>query len=122
MVVNQVTKVAKLDIDVIVKYQIITHCYLQGIVVSESDLDCLTMLAFNPGIELTEFCNQVSDEGIFKSSQSVRNAVNKAERKNLVVKDGSSRKVISLNPDMKVEIKAPVMLNFKFVGLESKEE
>jgi hypothetical protein len=121
MVVNQVTKRAQLDLNRVVKYQILTYCYLNGVSVSESDLDCLTYLAFNPDIDLTDFCNNVSDEGIFKTPQSVRNAVTKAEKKDLVTKNGGNRKSIKLNPVMNIQVVAPVMLDYKFLAVESQE-
>ncbi len=36
----------------VVKFQILTHCYINRIAVSESDLNCLTLLSFNQPIEL----------------------------------------------------------------------
>jgi len=44
-IVNQVDKRVRMTTWQIVKYQILTHCYLYNIQVSEADLDCLTYLA-----------------------------------------------------------------------------
>ena len=52
-IVNQVDKRVKMSGWQIVKYQILTHCYLYNIQVSESDLDCLTLLAIEGDQELT---------------------------------------------------------------------
>ena len=75
-VVNQVQKKVKISKWQIVKYQILTHCYLNSIILSNSDLDCLTLLALNQPIELSNFCSDASaeEDSIFKSPQSVRNA------------------------------------------------
>ena len=73
---------------------------------SDSDLNCLTLLSFNQPIELTHFCYDASaeDEKIFKSSQTVRNSLNKSEKNNLIIKDGYELLVIwesdyTLDPD-----------------------
>lgn len=121
MIVNQVSKRVKVGKKDIIKYQLLTHCYLERINVSNADLDCLTMLAFNGEIELTEFCNYASDEGVFKTPQSVRNAVIKFERKGMIEKNGKGRKMIKLHPTLNVQVEGTVLLDYKFVSLESEE-
>ena len=85
--VNQVQKRVKMPKWDIVKFQILTHCYINKIAMSESDLNCLTLLSFNQPIELTHFCYDTStdEDWIFKSSQTVRNCINKAEKNKLDV-------------------------------------
>ena len=87
--VNQVQKKVRMPKWDIVKFQIVTYCFLNRITINESDLNCLTLLSFNQPIQLTDFCYDASSEEgwIFKSPQTVRNAINKAEKQNLVVKD-----------------------------------
>lgn len=120
--VNQVTKKVKMSLTSVVKYQILTYCYLNDIDVTNSDLDCLTLLAIEGETELTEFCNLGYDNDIFKSPQSVRNAITKAEKKELVLKRGEGRKIISVNPVMSVQTNLPILLDFKFAAIESQEK
>ena len=54
--------------------------------------------------ELTNFCSMAADKKIFQSPQTVRNALNKAETKNLITKEGRSKKKISIHPDLKVRV------------------
>jgi hypothetical protein len=103
----------------IVKYQILTHCYLQKIIVSEADLNCLTLLAKIGETELTQFCSMAAEKKIFQSSQTVRNALNKAETKNLITKDGRSKKKISIHPNLKVQTGGNILLDYKFLALET---
>lgn len=119
-VVNQVQKRVKLNKWQVVKYQILTHCYLNNIVLSNSDLDCLTLLALNQPMELSIFCLDASSEedSIFKSAQSVRNSLNKSEKYKLIIKN---KKQISLNPNLKIQIKGNILLDYKFFASESKE-
>ena len=121
MLVNKVDKRVKLDKKQVVRYQIMTHCFLNGIQVSESDLSCLTELGLREQDELTSFCNTVAEKKIFKTPQSARNAINKAEKKNLLTKEGKSRKTIRLNESLNIQVNGTVLLDFKFVSVESEE-
>jgi hypothetical protein len=113
--VNQVQKRVKMPKWNIVKFQILTHCYINDIIISDSDLNCLTLLSFNQPIELTHFCYDASaeEDWIFKSPQTVRNSINKTEKMGLVIK---SKKMISLNPDLKIQSEGTVLLDYKFLS------
>jgi hypothetical protein len=121
--VNQVQKKVRMPKWDIVKFQIVTYCFLNRITINESDLNCLTLLSFNQPIQLTDFCYDASSEEgwIFKSPQTVRNAINKAEKQNLVVKDLENKKQIMLNPDIKIQTEGTILLDFKFLANDSKE-
>lgn len=118
-IVNQVDKRVKMSRWDIIKYQLMTHCYLSKIPVSESDLDCLTFLAMNGEQELTQFCNEASKSSIFSSTQSVRNSLTKAEKKNLIKKEGKNKKKIYINPELKIHSKGNILLDFKFLSVET---
>jgi len=121
--VNQVQKRVKMPKWDIVKFQILTHCYINRITMSESDLNCLTLLSFNEPIELTHFCYDASaeEEWIFKSPQTVRNCINKAEKNKLVVKDATNKKLIKLNPEIKIQTSGTILLDYKFLGNDTEE-
>ena len=119
--VNQVDKRVKLNKWNIVKYQLLTHCYLNGISVSESDLNCLTYLALEGDQELTSFCNKAYAKQIFSSIQSVRNCLTKAEKKGLIKKEGKNKKKIYVNPDIKVFSQGNILLDYKFLSVETQE-
>jgi len=78
-------------------------------------------LAKQSGVELTKFCIYLTDNDIFKSNQSARNAITKAEKKGLVVKNGINKKTINLNSDMNVQIEGIVLLDYKILGRETKK-
>lgn len=119
--VNQIDKRVKLDTWQIVKYQLLTHCYLANIPVSDADLNCLTLLAIEGDSELTSFCNKAHDKNIFSSTQSVRNCLTKAEKKNLIKKEGKNKKRIYVNPDIKIFSKGNILLDYKFLCVETQE-
>jgi len=121
--VNQVQKRVKMPKWDVVKFQILTHCYINKITVSESDLNCLTLLSFNEPIELTNFCLDASaeEDWIFKTPQTVRNCINKAEKNKLVMKDADNKKLIKLNPEIKIQTQGTILLDYKFLSYDTKE-
>jgi hypothetical protein len=120
-VVNRVEEKAKVSIDDTIQYQILTYCFFRDVQISGSDLKCLAELAKAESVELTQFCKDVTDKGIFKSPQSARNAITKAEKKNLVIKNGVNKKKISINPAMNVQTKGFVLLDYKILGSETQK-
>ena len=116
-IVNQVEKRVKMSLDQVVQFQILTHCFLSNIALSVADLKCLTMLALDKDSELNTFCNKVHQSGVFKSPQSVRNALIKAEKNKLIIKEGKSKKKIWINPELKIQTSGNVFLDYKFLGL-----
>ena len=121
--VNQVQKRVKMPKWDVVKFQILTHCYINRIAMSESDLNCLTLLSFNEPVELTSFCYDASaeEDWIFKSPQTVRNCINKAEKNGLVVKDSQNKRIIMINPDLKIQTEGNILLDYKFLGNDTEE-
>jgi len=120
-IVNKVDQKAKVDIDTTIQYQIVTYCFFNDVQISNADLRCLAELAKQGEVELTLFCNDVTDLGIFKSPQSARNAITKASKKNLVMKNGKNKKKIYLNKSMNVQTMGNVLLDYKILGIESQE-
>jgi hypothetical protein len=117
--VNQVRKTVRMDLWNIVRFQIATHCVLKELNVSDSDLNCLTFLALGGEQPLTEFCDAATKNKIFGSSQSVRSAITKAERKQLVTKNGGYNKLIKINSDLKIQTQGNILLDYKFVRVET---
>jgi len=106
----------------IIKYQIITQCFINKIQLSDSELDCLTLLGAYGECELADFCNSAVEENIFKTAQTVRNFLTKVEKKTkMVVKNGTSRKKIQLNPELKVQAEGNIVLDYKIVHIVTQE-
>tara|TARA_R110000796_G_scaffold119418_2_gene233566 strand:+ start:430 stop:801 length:372 start_codon:yes stop_codon:yes gene_type:complete len=120
-IVNKVDFKLKVSINNTIKYQILTFCFFEDISISNSDLEFLATLARNPNMEIAKFCILLTELVIFKSPQSARNAISKAERKNLIVKTGSNKKTIVLNKSMNVQKDGLVLLDYKILGSESQE-
>jgi hypothetical protein len=121
-VVKQIEKKAVMNNWDVVKYQILTHCYLLKTQVSEADLNCLTYLALEGEQELTTFCSRVCDRKIFSSAQSARNSLTKCEKKNLLVKEGKNKKKIYIHPNVSVITSGNILLNLKILSLATSQE
>jgi|TARA_R100000935_G_scaffold3572_3_gene9031 hypothetical protein len=120
-IVNKVDLKLKVNINTTIKYQIVSFCFFENILISNSDLEFLAALAKNPEIEISKFCIMLTELNIFKSSQSARNAISKAEKKNLVTKTGNNKKTIVLNNAINIQKDGLVLLDYKILGSESKE-
>ena len=118
---NVVDKKVRMGLYDIVKYQIVTHCYVNRITVTDTDLDCLATLAMTGEYDLTEFCLLATEKRIFKSTQSVRNCLVKLEKNNLINKEGKTKKKIGLNPDMRIQTSGNIMINHKFFHIDPQE-
>ena len=82
---NIVTKRVKMGYKDIIKYQLITECFLNRIRITNSELDCLTLLGVYGEYDMANFCNSIVDEEVFSNSQTVRNFLNKATNSKLVL-------------------------------------
>lgn len=116
-IVNQVGKKAKMEKIDIIKYQILTHCFLSNITISPSELSCLSMLAMEGSQELNSFCQKMHTLSIFKSPQTVRNSIAKAEKNNIVIKEGKSKKKIYINPSISIQTEGNILLDYKFLAV-----
>jgi hypothetical protein len=118
--VNLVEKKDKLGRTPVIKFQLLTYCFLKGIVVSDATLDMMSLLAQVGKQDFAPFCKRTADDKIFLSAQSARNAIDKAVEKKLIIKEGDKRKTIWLNPDLKIQTNGNILLDYKFLSLEDK--
>lgn len=132
---NVVDKKVQMTQEDIIKFQIMTYCYLNNIIVSDSDLTCLTLLALNEKAELSDFCNACCvpefrdketnlkySKPIFKTPQTVRNCLTKMSNYKIITKRGLGHgKIIELNPELKVQAKGNILLNYKLFHIGTKE-
>jgi len=116
-VVKRVQKKVVMSRKDVIKFQLVTYCYLNKITVSNSDLECLTLLSSTGPIEIAHFCYDAADEQkIFKSQQTVRNCINKCIKSKLVIKDSKNKKLIHLNPKLNIETLGSILLDYNFLA------
>jgi len=105
----------------LVRFQVMVYCQVNGYmtkkkpkdsIVSNADIDCLTVLGLVGQVDFIEFCNKIVEMGIFKTVGSTRNAVDRLKDKGLIVKEaiiGTGRKKLSLPHTMGIENMADVL-------------
>lgn len=112
---NLVQKQVRMGHRDIIKYQLVTHCFINDIQLSNNELDCLALLGAYGEHELSEFCSIAVTEEIFKTAQTVRNFLNKAGKVKLVHKDTTNKKNISLVKGLSIQTEGNIILDIKVV-------
>lgn len=102
----------------IIKYQIITHCFINAISINDTGISCLALLAISGTMELSDFCNTVEDVGIFKTSQSVRNYLITADKLGLIIKEGSNKKTVRISDKLNLQTTGNIVLDYKMYYVE----
>jgi len=116
-VVKRVQKKVIMSRKDIIKFQLVTHCYINKITVSNSDLECLTLLGSIGPIEISHFCYDAAEEyKIFKSQQTVRNCINKCIKSNIISRDSKNKKLISINDKLNIETLGSIFLDYNFLA------
>ena len=119
--VNVVQKKIIMSQEDIIKYQLMTYCFLNDIQFSNNELDCLTLLGIVGEQELSFFCNTVVESKIFKTSQTVRNFLTKAENMKFIKKEGTNKKKIVLNQDLSILTSGNILLDIKIAHVTKKQ-
>lgn len=107
----------------IVKYQLITYCFVNKIIISEGDIACIVHLACKGKQSLNEYCQEYYQELNYQGAQQLRNCIHriaKAEQK-MILKEGKSNIQIYLNPSLNIITSGPIYLNYKLLSNDSKE-
>jgi len=120
-VINQVQKKVRMELWDIVRFQIAVHCHINKIQLAEQEVDCLSLLAIIGNSELTSFCTEAIKQNISGSTQSIRNALAKIEKKDLLIKTGRSKKRISINPAMSIQVQGNILLDYKIIRIDPAE-
>ena len=117
MIVRKVDKKVRSNRDKVIMYQILTYCFFNNIKVSGTELELLTELSKNNGIEINDLCEQLSVKSIYRTKQSARNAISKVEKKDLILKNGDARKKrVYISSDINVETEGVILLDIKILG------
>jgi len=104
----------------IVKFQLLTHCYINHIELTPSELDSLTLLGLLGECKTATFCEEAVDKGIFGNPQAARNCLMRISRKTeLLKKTEGYNSTVNIHPVVKVQASGNIMLDFKFFSLGS---
>jgi len=103
----------------IVKFQLITHCFISGTHLNETELNILTFLGMKGEIRLIDFCKEAAEKEYLSSHTAVNNCLLRIAKSNLFLKKGAGKKLIYLNPNLNIQARGTILLNYKFVKVES---
>lgn len=128
MEVSKIEKKYRLTHHDLVKYQVITEfVFFKKESLIDTDIDLLTLLAMRGPVELTKFCNEVVKktfpdiiaEEFAVKSQNVRNKLGKLEKRGLIEKSDSYKKIIQISISVPVIKTGNVLLDYKFLAVET---
>lgn len=128
MEVNRIQKKVRVNAHDLVKYQIMTEVMFFGREhLIPSDIELLTLLAMWGPMELGTFCTRaakavnpdIKPEEIAVRAQNVRNRIVKLEKRLLVEKSKSGKKMIQITGRIPVAAKGNVLLDYNFLAVEA---
>ena len=128
MEVSKIEKKYRLTHYDLVKYQVITEfVFFKKESLIDTDIDLLTLLAMDGPVELTKFCNEVVKktfpdtiaEEFAVKSQNIRNKLGKLEKRGLIEKSDSYKKIIQIAISVPVIKTGNVLLDYKFLAVET---
>lgn len=108
---NPWSMTVKMNLEEIVKFQIIIYLYIAGIQLTPLAIDVLTVIAMQGKPQLKDIVIELADRGLFAQEQGVRNLIGKLEGQGLLIKEsskGAKNKTIYINPSLGIENKLPI--------------
>lgn len=108
--VNKWTGKRLLERKDIIRLQILLHCHLNKIPLNTNDLEYLAELGYIGVSPLSTYCSWMVSSGLCGSEGSARQIIDGLKEKNLILKEGKNRKIVSLNPAMKIQNKGNIMV------------
>lgn len=112
----KVTRTIRMDNELeLIKFQLITHCFVTNTQLNDTELNLLALLGKMGEIRLMEFCKLAAEQGVLGNPTAVNNCLAKIEKSKLFIKKGSGKKLVYLNPDIKIYSKGTVLLHYKII-------
>lgn len=127
MDVKRVQKKLRLSQSDVIKYQLVTELmFFKKENLIPSDLEILTLLVMWGPIELGGFCinaakelyPNTAPEDLSLRSQNIRNRIVKLEKRNIITKSNTGRKIISLNQEINIISNGNILLDYNYLSIE----
>lgn len=106
----------------IVKFQVITHCFISDIYLNDTEFNLMALLGTQGQIRLIDFCRLAMEKGFLGTEISVNNCLSKIERTKLFLKKGVGKKIIYLNPDLNIIYKGTIVLDYIIVKRDESQK
>ena len=109
------TKEPNMTREAIIRFQVMVYCHLHSIPVTASDVECLTAIGLKGKSRLSTICTDMVQKGVFSSSQSIRNSLDKLQDKGLIEKEQLSgkSKAVYLSDSMKIATEGSILVDIK---------
>jgi hypothetical protein len=128
MEVKKINKKLKMSTQEIIKYQLLTEVlFFKNEYLIPSDLEILTLLVMWGPIDLGGFCASAArviypeslPEELSTRAQNIRNRIVKLEKRHIIVKSKTGRKIIALNPNIDIHSKGNILLDYNYLAVET---
>lgn len=128
MEVKKINKKLKMSTQEIIKYQLLTEVlFFKNEYLIPSDLEILTLLVMWGPIDLGGFCASAArviypdslPEELSTRAQNIRNRIVKLEKRHIIVKSKTGRKIIALNPNIDIHSKGNILLDYNYLAIET---
>jgi len=128
MEVKKINKKLKMSTQDIIKYQLLTEIlFFKNEYLIPSDLEILTLLVMWGPIDLGGFCASAArviypeslPEELSTRAQNIRNRIVKLEKRHIIVKSKTGRKIIALNPNIDIHSKGNILLDYNYLAVET---
>jgi len=119
----------------LIRFQILTWCFLHNIQITNVDIEALVLLSILGKTKLSSFCEQLcltelnishkhkrkDFKYIFNSKQSARNAISKLCELELIKRDSKNKSNIGLwlNPEMDIHTDQNLLINYQFLSIDT---
>ncbi len=116
--VNTWKRVARMELEDMIGFQVTVYCYLNSIVLSPERVKVLAILGSSGEVELGPFCRTLSNRYLYTSEQGARNAVAELEDIGLVIKRpvGGKKKLVCIAPAVGICNTLPLLADIKIVS------
>jgi len=116
--VTTVDRLISMSLYDIVRFQISNYCFIEDIKISPNELSTLSYLGVWGEMNISDFCQQVADEGVYGNPQTVRNFLLKCIKLGLVLRKGKGFKIVVLSDSIDVLSEGNIVINMKIYHAE----
>jgi hypothetical protein len=105
----------------IVRYQMHFYCFMNNVRMAPAQLDTLAYLGLWGEMNISDFCQQITDLELFTNPQTVRNFVIKCVKDGYIVRKGLGNKNIELSEVFVLLNTGTILINLKLYHVDKSE-
>lgn len=117
-----VDRKVELEMFDIIRFQIHFYCFIHNIRIAPAQLDALAYLGMWGEMNISDFCQQITDIELFTHPQTVRNFVIKCTKDGFIVRKGLGNKNIELSDIFELQRTGTILINMKVYHVDKSQE